>query len=151
MCHVLNLILKEQKVMIVHVQTEETLKRKIHLLVETVSFTSNNFQHLKAGNMDATLKTTEFCFCVSSLHKLYKLAALMHEALKAETGRCFAWTEAAVRDSKRPSRPRAVIPPSSPAFLSKNMKVNMAEHQLNLLSSSPCPDWLQIAKGDIKF
>lgn len=55
MCHVLNLILKEQKVMIVHVvqsqgspvQTEETLKRKIHLLVETVSFTSNNFQHLK--------------------------------------------------------------------------------------------------------
>lgn len=151
MCHVLNLILKEQKVTIVHVQTEETLKHKIHLLVETVSFTSNNFQHLKAGNMDATLKTTEFCSCVSSLHKLYKLAALMHEALRAETGRCFAWTEAAVRDSKRPSRPRAVIPPSSPAFLSKNMKVNMAEHQLNLLSSSPCPDWLQIAKGDIKF
>lgn len=151
MCHVLNLILKEQKVTIVHVQTEETLKRKIHLLVETVSFTSNNFQHLKAGNMDATLKTTEFCSCVSSLHKLYKLAALMHEALRAEAGRCFAWTQAAVRDSKRPSRPRAVIPPSSPAFLSKNMKVNMAEHQLNLLSSSPCPDWLQIAKGDIKF
>lgn len=150
MCHVFNLILKEQKVMIVHVQTEETLKRKIHLLVETVSITSNNFQHLKAGNMDATLKTTEFCFCVSSLHKLYKLAALMHEALKAETSRCFAWTEAAVRDSKRPPRPRAVIPPSSPAFLSKNMKANMAEHQLNLLSS-PCPDWLQIAKGDIKF
>lgn len=97
MCHVFNLILKEQKVMIVHVQTEETLKRKIHLLVETVSFTSNNFQHLKAGNMDATLKTTEFCFCVSSLHKLYKL---MHEALKAETSRCFAWTEAAVRGFK---------------------------------------------------
>lgn len=100
--------------------------------------------------MDATLKTTEFCFCGSSRHKMYKLASLMHEALKAETGRCFVWTEAAVRDSKRPSRPRAVIPPSSPAFLSKNMKVNMAEHQLNLLSSRALTD-CRLQKGTLSF